>query len=239
VRDKLVEEIAALDTAESALAWALRRIGVKNKLIAEDASHVETAFRGRIRVLAPEAYNETSSSAPAAVPGQPGSQSLSVGPDAQLAPAADTEQVSKSQSPGKSNRGRESIEEKSEVGLVKPRRSRDKDHLRFITIQPCTVCGRQPCEAHHIRYAQPRALGRRVSDEFTVPLCRLHHRELHQQGDERTWWSKFNIDPMPMALRFWQETRRGTPTGAENPHVHTSSGETLHDTNNSAPSAGS
>ena len=71
------------------------------------------------------------------------------------------------------------------LASMKPRRSRDKDHLRFIARQPCTVCGRQPCEAHHLRFAQPRALGRRVSDEFTVPLCRVHHRELHRQGDER------------------------------------------------------
>ena len=37
----------------------------------------------------------------------------------------------------------------------------------------------RPTEAHHIRFAQPRALGRKVSDEYTVPVCRLHHRELH------------------------------------------------------------
>ena len=92
--------------------------------------------------------------------------------------------------------------------VVKLRRSRDKEHLRFIATQPCTVCGRQPCEAHHIRYAQSRALGRKVSDEFTVPLCRVHHRELHRQGNEHTWWATFNIDPLPIALRFWQHTRR-------------------------------
>jgi hypothetical protein len=78
-------------------------------------------------------------------------------------------------------------------------------------MQPCTVCGRQPCEAHHIRYAQPRALGRKVSDEFTVPLCRVHHREVHRQGDERAWWATFNVDPLPVALRFWQHTR-GIPS---------------------------
>jgi hypothetical protein len=46
-----------------------------------------------------------------------------------------------------------------------------------------------------------------VSDEFTVPLCRVHHRELHRQGNERAWWTKANIDPMPIALRFWQQTK--------------------------------
>jgi hypothetical protein len=98
----------------------------------------------------------------------------------------------------------------------KLRRSRDKAHLRFITIQPCIVCGQQPCEAHHLRFAQPRALGRRVSDEFTVPLCRVHHWELHRQGEERLWWNKANIDPMPIALRFWQQTRGVLPATSDN-----------------------
>jgi len=33
-----------------------------------------------------------------------------------------------------------------------------------------------------VRFAQKRALGRKVSDEFTVPLCQLHHRELRRWG---------------------------------------------------------
>jgi hypothetical protein len=50
-------------------------------------------------------------------------------------------------------------------------------------------------------------LGRRVSDEFTVPICRIHHRELHRSGDEAAWWRGLNIDPLPVALRLWQQTR--------------------------------
>jgi hypothetical protein len=46
-----------------------------------------------------------------------------------------------------------------------------------------------------------------VSDEFTVPVCRIHHRELHRSGDEAAWWQKLNIDPLPVALRLWQHTR--------------------------------
>ena len=63
-------------------------------------------------------------------------------------------------------------------------RLRDKEHCRFVATQPCVVCGRTPAEAHHIRFAQPRALNRKVSDEYTVPVCRVHHRELHRYGDE-------------------------------------------------------
>ena len=73
-------------------------------------------------------------------------------------------------------------------------RLRDKEHCKFVATQPCVVCGRTPSEAHHIRFAQPRALGRKVSDEYTVPLCRLHHRELHRYGDEVSWWAAVSID---------------------------------------------
>jgi hypothetical protein len=84
---------------------------------------------------------------------------------------------------------------------------RDKKHLRFVASQPCLICGRTPSDAHHLRFAQPRALGRKVSDEFTVPLCRVHHGHLHNAGDERGWWTDLNIDPAPIAERLWNETR--------------------------------
>ena len=74
-------------------------------------------------------------------------------------------------------------------------RLRDKEHCKFVATQPCVVCGRTPSEAHHIRFAQPRALGRKVSDEYTVPVCRLHHRDLHGYGDEASWWAGVGIDP--------------------------------------------
>jgi hypothetical protein len=87
-------------------------------------------------------------------------------------------------------------------------RLRDKDHLKFVSKQACVVCGREPSDAHHLRFAQPRALGRKVSDEFTVPVCRLHHRELHRQGDEAAWWTGLKIDPVPIAFALWQSTHR-------------------------------
>jgi hypothetical protein len=56
-----------------------------------------------------------------------------------------------------------------------------------------------------------------VSDEFIVPVCRIHHRELHRSGDEAAWWQKLNIDPLSVALNLWQHTRLNkdefTPTG--------------------------
>ena len=49
-------------------------------------------------------------------------------------------------------------------------------------------------------------MGRKVSDRFTVPICRLHHRELHRGGDERAWWEKQEIDPLPVAAILWAKT---------------------------------
>jgi Rad52/22 family double-strand break repair protein len=97
--------------------------------------------------------------------------------------------------------------DKSVLTISEPKRIRDKAHLRFVTSQPCLICGRQPSDPHHLRFAQPRALGLKVSDEFTVPLCRGHHRQLHQAGDEVAWWSNHHLEPLIMALRLWQQTR--------------------------------
>src|SRR5262249_31700769 len=91
--------------------------------------------------------------------------------------------------------------------LGKTVRLRDKAHRKFVSRQACLVCGRTPSDPHHLTFMQPRALGHRVSDEFTVPVCRVHHRELHRQGDEAAWWGKLSIDPVPVALKLWQHTR--------------------------------
>ncbi len=87
-----------------------------------------------------------------------------------------------------------------------PRRVRDRDHIRHVIKQPCLVCGRRPSDPHHLRFAQSRALGRKVSDEFTVPLCRAHHREVHRCGNEGSWWQKAGIEPLAVARALWLET---------------------------------
>jgi hypothetical protein len=97
--------------------------------------------------------------------------------------------------------------DKSTLPLNEPRRYRDRAHLKFVAAQPCLVCGRQPSDPHHLRFMQPRALGRRVSDEFAVPLCRTHHRALHRRGDEAAWWMSVDLDPVAVAQRLWHQSR--------------------------------
>src|SRR5262245_7773751 len=96
--------------------------------------------------------------------------------------------------------------DKSQLIIAEPKRLRDKAHLKFVASQPCLVCGRQPADPHHLRFAQPRALGMKVSDEFTVPLCRGHHRQLHQAGNEAGWWQNLKIDALGSARDLWKQT---------------------------------
>ena len=62
--------------------------------------------------------------------------------------------------------------DKSVLVIATPRRYRNREHLRYVAQQACLICGRKPSDPHHLRYLQPRALGRKASDEFAVPLCR-------------------------------------------------------------------
>jgi len=100
--------------------------------------------------------------------------------------------------------------EQQVIVISKPVRERDRNHLRFVASQPCLCCGRTPSDAHHIKYAEARAMGRKVSDKFTVPVCRLHHRELHRRGNERAWWDAQGIDPLARAENLWGRTRTNT-----------------------------
>src|SRR5262249_10317374 len=106
--------------------------------------------------------------------------------------------------------------DKTMLTLPTPRRIRDREHVKSVAKQPCLVCGRRPADAHPLRFAQSPALGRKVSDEFTVPLCRGHHREVHRCGDEATWWIKIGIDAAAAARGFWLKTH-ALPAGLRSP----------------------
>jgi DNA recombination protein Rad52 len=86
---------------------------------------------------------------------------------------------------------------------VTEKRLRDKQHLRRVASLPCLICSRQPSHPHHLRFAQKRGLGQKVSDEFVVPLCALHHGELHRSQSEMDWWKRRNVDPLPISSELW------------------------------------
>ncbi|GFO81704.1 MAG: hypothetical protein A49_13310 [Methyloceanibacter sp.] len=96
--------------------------------------------------------------------------------------------------------------DKSALTISEPRRIRNKAHLQFVAQQPCLICGRRPSHAHHVRHAQSRGLALKVSDEFTVPLCAIHHGDLHRVGKEETWWWERGVEPLAVARSLWQSS---------------------------------
>jgi hypothetical protein len=128
--------------------------------------------------------------------------------DAELVEKAFAKQVAAFEAEGELPSAIEADSTKTAHLLRGPPRRRDKQHLKYISKQACLVCGRQPSDPHHLRFAQAAALGRKVSDEFTVPLCRSHHRDLHRSSDEPNWWKGVGIEPMSIAGRLWTATHQ-------------------------------
>jgi hypothetical protein len=189
LRDRLLTEVAGLNSQDSAATWARQSLPLKDTLTDPDAKLLETAFESKLSEWLLDKY-----AVPVAAPSSPASN-------------PDSESISQEASQQNvADRHRAAIE-KSVLAVNVPRRYRNKDHLRFVTQQPCLLCGRKPSDAHHIRFVQPRALGRKASDEFAVPLCRAHHRALHRVGDERAWWKQAGIDPVKVARKLWKCSR--------------------------------
>jgi ERF superfamily len=187
LRDQLLGQLEAINSAEEAAIWAHRILTAKNRLNAANAQQVETAFEAKLKNLQGEAeVGEVPPSAPCSASQHSSNLNPPIFP-----PTKSTNQ--------------ENIENGHFV-RVRSRRVRDKEHLRFVAKQPCLICGRTPADAHHLRFSQHHALGQKVSDEFTVPLCRGHHREVHRYGNEAEWWKRTTIDPTITARALWLKT---------------------------------
>ena len=185
LRDRLLGAINELADGDEAALWAHRSLAEKNKLTAADAQCVEEGFQARLVTFATSAADE---------PQRP----------TEVAQPLTTHSPDSAEGPNK--RSRSKVIDKSVLAWPEPRRVRDRDHVRHVAKQPCLVCGRQPSDPHHLRFAQSRAMGRKVSDEFTVPLCRGYHREVHRCGDEASRWQKAGLDPNVPARSLWLET---------------------------------
>jgi ERF superfamily len=236
LRDRLLAELGSVASEDEATGWAQGALGAKNTLRDIDAAVVETAFASRIAELADRALlprsPEVGQGPAEAIAPPPGRTELMAALRASVELAAAKEAPLPANRRRRKPRPHEQVlatppqpaapplpelppmnnavlwhVDKSALPLSEPRRYRDRAHLEFVASLPCLLCGRQPCDAHHLRFMQARALGRRVSDEFAVPLCRTHHRALHRSGDEAAWWTSAGIDAVAVAYRLWQHTR--------------------------------
>jgi hypothetical protein len=193
LRDRLIAEIYELASGDESAIWAHGILAEKNRLIAEDAQVLEEAFQARLENIGVEAARPSKA--------RDHASRAPIKPDRLAANP-------------KSRRTR--VVDKSVLAMPELRRIRDRDHVRSVAQHPCLICGRRPADAHHLRFVHSKALGRKASDEFTVPLCRGHHRELHRCGDEAAWWRNADIDPIIAARSLWLESHP-LPMGGEKP----------------------
>jgi hypothetical protein len=185
LRDQMLGEIGSLTAENELLAWAKDGLLRKNALLEADARSIETAYQRRV--------------SEAALP----SPEIATNSSQQEQP--EQEQPEQEQpAPGVAQTAAPPLALPKE-----PARKRSKAHLSFVRGQPCLICQQSPSDPHHLKFAQQRALGRKVSDEFTVPLCRPHHQDLHRYGNEKAWWANMQIEPMPIAKQLWDASQSG------------------------------
>jgi hypothetical protein len=198
LRRILLAGLGNITSADGAAMWAQGALPDKNHLSASDAKLVEDAFEQKVaefassesaEALAADAAEGTAGHATGADKALPNENSSLTKPD---------------------------CIDKSILAIATPRRYRNREHLRYVAQQACLICGRKQSDPHHLRYLQPRALGRKVSDEFAVPLCRSHHRAVHRASNEQTWWKATGIDPVEVARQLWCQTRLNGPLAPSN-----------------------
>jgi hypothetical protein len=226
LRNQLIAEIDALNSSDEAANWAAQGLPAKAALPPKAAQAVEARFRDRLRAFdaAPLAAESIPPPGDCVDPNPPPQRPFAANAGQERVPSPNPPRRSATDAdppPPSIPAATSALATAVRSPIVKPIRLRDREHLRFVAAQPCLVCGRAPADPHHLRYLQPRALGRKVSDEFAAPLCRGHHRELHRTGDERGWWRERHIDPEPIALELWRRSHAKpafeAPPGPANP----------------------
>jgi hypothetical protein len=209
--EHLLAELGALTDVETLTAWAGKILPQKNKLVTSDAEGVESAFAAKLHEFGSAESSHSDTSLGINNPVEPAARDSSATETMQSPSRKLNGHRMRLPSTARENGSAEAVTsqagaERSVTPIGKTLRLRDRDHLKFVSAQPCLACGRSPSDAHHLKFAQGHAFGRKVSDEFTVPLCRTHHRDLHRHGDERVWWGQVSIDPLLTASALWGRT---------------------------------
>ena len=189
LREQLLADLAVLQSDEEAADWVHKNLPAKNTLTAADADVVEASFRDKLAAIELASPVIEERSADANTPFRQVSEQNSQGAVGEpFFEPTDASAPSPIVLPGKPRHRR-----------VAPKaiRLRDREHCKFVTTQPCVVCGRRPsesasCSIRSAARARPKSQ-RRV---HSVPICRLHHRELHRYTAMRPLGEVgVNVDP--------------------------------------------
>lgn len=64
------------------------------------------------------------------------------------------------------------------------------EYVEYIRSQPCVICAKPGAYPHHIkRIGMGRDRKKRLKEHFSaIPLCNLHHSELHDKGDDKFFY---------------------------------------------------
>ena len=76
-----------------------------------------------------------------------------------------------------------------------------KNYLDYIREKPCLICGITPCDPDHLEARGMGGAKSEMKDLSCVPLCRIHHTERHQFGNQKfedkysinLWKDAFNL----------------------------------------------
>jgi hypothetical protein len=79
--------------------------------------------------------------------------------------------------------------------------------MAVVRSHGCCICKNPVADAHHLRtVGHKRAAALKNGDDFTIPLCRKHHEELHISGSEKLFLDLHGIDPVSILRQIKGDT---------------------------------
>ncbi|HCM61979.1 MAG TPA: cytoplasmic protein [Morganella sp. (in: Bacteria)] len=87
--------------------------------------------------------------------------------------------------------------------IPKLKRWESTKYLQWVKSQPCCVCSQQADDPHHIIGHGTGGTGTKTHDLFTIPLCRVHHDELHRDLNA---WEAEHGSQLDLLFRFLNRT---------------------------------
>lgn len=92
-------------------------------------------------------------------------------------------------------------EQHNYTSFPKPKKEKDDLYLKRVREEGCMIC-LQKADAHHLDQ------GGFGSDYATVPLCRMHHTEIHMKGVYQ-FNVMYGVDVWEKAWRLYKEYEDG------------------------------